>query len=134
MDITCCDRCGKKVSGTRHQRINTNYVAPNGNMSLGGDYSIDTAARFDLCVECWEEFKKFMKVEKVRKNEKCDCYCEEKTPKLVNILLGMPKMIDVTVCKCNGTRERDECSCGGDRTKCDFYPEVRKKAKRNKNG
>lgn len=29
---------------------------------------------------------------------------------------------------CNGTRERDECSCGGDKTKCDFYPEVREKA------
>lgn len=28
---------------------------------------------------------------------------------------------------CNGTRERDECSCGGDRAKCDFYPEVRAK-------
>lgn len=30
--------------------------------------------------------------------------------------------------ECWGTRERDECSCGGDRTKCDFYPEVREKA------
>lgn len=30
--------------------------------------------------------------------------------------------------ECWGTRERDECSCGGDRTKCDFYPDVREKA------
>lgn len=30
--------------------------------------------------------------------------------------------------ECWGTRERDECSCGGDRTKCDFYPKVREKA------
>ena len=30
--------------------------------------------------------------------------------------------------ECWGTKERDECSCGGDRTKCDFYPEVREKA------
>lgn len=29
---------------------------------------------------------------------------------------------------CTGTREQDPCSCGGDRTKCDFYPEVRAKA------
>jgi hypothetical protein len=29
---------------------------------------------------------------------------------------------------CNGTKERDECSCGGDRLKCSFYPEVRLKA------
>jgi hypothetical protein len=30
--------------------------------------------------------------------------------------------------ECWGTRERDECSCGGDKTKCDFYPDVREKA------
>ena len=30
--------------------------------------------------------------------------------------------------RCFGTRERDECTCGGDRSKCDFYPEVREKA------
>lgn len=29
---------------------------------------------------------------------------------------------------CNGTRERDECTCGGDPAKCDFYPENREKA------
>ena len=27
--------------------------------------------------------------------------------------------------ECWGTRERDLCSCGGDETKCDFYPEKR---------
>lgn len=27
--------------------------------------------------------------------------------------------------RCWGTREKDECSCGGDRARCDFYPEVR---------
>ena len=30
--------------------------------------------------------------------------------------------------RCTGTKEIDICSCGGDRTKCDFYPNVRKKA------
>ena len=29
---------------------------------------------------------------------------------------------------CYGTKEEEECTCGGDRTKCDFYPEIRKKA------
>ena len=29
---------------------------------------------------------------------------------------------------CNGTKEREECSCSGNKTKCDFYPEVRDKA------
>lgn len=30
--------------------------------------------------------------------------------------------------RCWGTRECDPCSCGGDETKCDFYPEKRSKA------
>lgn len=31
---------------------------------------------------------------------------------------------------CNGTRERDKCSCKGNKLECDFYPEVREKAKK----
>lgn len=27
---------------------------------------------------------------------------------------------------CWGTKEKDPCSCGGDRTLCDYYPESRK--------
>lgn len=27
--------------------------------------------------------------------------------------------------RCNGTKERDECTCGGDQSKCDFYPKKR---------
>lgn len=34
----------------------------------------------------------------------------------------------VTISKCNGTKERDECDCGGDPLKCSFYPEERKQA------
>ena len=41
---------------------------------------------------------------------------------------GQPIAHDVEVGVCWGTKETDECSCGGDRTKCDFYPEVREKA------
>lgn len=37
---------------------------------------------------------------------------------------------DVEVGECLGTRERDRCSCDGDKTKCDFYPEVRLKAQK----
>lgn len=32
---------------------------------------------------------------------------------------------------CYGTRECEECSCGGNREKCDFYPEYRKKSVTN---
>lgn len=31
----------------------------------------------------------------------------------------------VDVGYCNGTMECDECCCGGDSKKCDFYPEKR---------
>ena len=30
---------------------------------------------------------------------------------------------------CNGTKERDECYCNGDESKCNFYPEKRKENK-----
>jgi hypothetical protein len=30
--------------------------------------------------------------------------------------------------RCFGTKEQDPCRCGGDRTKCDFYPEIREEA------
>ena len=57
--------------------------------------------------------------------EKCYCYDEEKR---LACRTPMMEPIYKTVTRCNGTRERDECSCGGDETKCDFYPEVREKA------
>lgn len=34
--------------------------------------------------------------------------------------------------RCVGTREVDSCFCGGDESKCDFYPEVREKSKNAK--
>ena len=32
--------------------------------------------------------------------------------------------------RCLGTKEVDRCNCGGDESKCDFYPEKRKKAEK----
>lgn len=29
------------------------------------------------------------------------------------------------ISRCDGTKERDICSCGGDKSKCDFYENVR---------
>lgn len=55
---------------------------------------------------------------------KCDYYNEQ--TKIMG-WLGPDEVIRKTVYVCNGTREQDVCSCGGDRTKCDFYPEVRQK-------
>ena len=36
--------------------------------------------------------------------------------------------------RCFGTKELDACDCGGDETKCDFYPERRHKALEEQRG
>ena len=33
---------------------------------------------------------------------------------------------------CYGTKECEECSCGGDKSKCDFYDYIRKQADQEK--
>lgn len=38
---------------------------------------------------------------------------------------GMCTCYDVRTLRCNGTRECDTCSCGGNEAFCDFYPEKR---------
>ena len=58
--------------------------------------------------------------------KKCECYIEDR--QLVDYTPLM-KPLYKTVPVCFGTKELDRCSCGGDKTKCDFYPEVREKAK-----
>lgn len=55
---------------------------------------------------------------------KCECYEEREVIDYYSLnsdrrLTGI----------CNGTKERDECSCKGNREKCDFYSDVRKKAR-----
>ena len=35
--------------------------------------------------------------------------------------------------RCLGTKEVETCSCGGDESKCDFYPEKRKVAEKKMN-
>ena len=47
----------------------------------------------------------------------CSCYHDEKN------FLGKRGV-------CWGTKEREACSCGGDASKCDFYPEKRKLKKK----
>lgn len=58
--------------------------------------------------------------------DKCECWYSAQR------ILGW-WCSDVPIVKdyyqCYGTREREECHCGGDKSKCDFYPEVREKAK-----
>lgn len=62
--------------------------------------------------------------------KKCDCYVEDRQ---LSDYTPLMKPIYKTVSLCFGTKERDRCSCGGDRTKCDFYPEVKEKAIQEEN-
>lgn len=69
----------------------------------------------------------------------CECYrITEETRYLTDFEQGIRfattgKRITkekVKVAHCWGTKECEECKCGGDRSKCDFYPEVRKEAEK----
>jgi hypothetical protein len=60
-----------------------------------------------------------MEIEALREEQKVECSCfREQYGKTV----------------CYGTKEIDPCSCNGDKSKCDFYPEVREKANPMTNG
>lgn len=59
--------------------------------------------------------------------KKCDCY---RTKDRIIGWLGPDEVIKKEIHVCDGTKEQDECTCGGDRTKCDFYPEIREKAQK----
>ena len=54
--------------------------------------------------------------------EKCSCWEERHI--LVKDCGAYCIHRDVQIC--NGTKEREECSCNGDESKCNFYPEKRK--------
>ena len=63
--------------------------------------------------------------------KKCDSYhLQPKTKYAYHPLSGRPIAYDIEVGVCWGTKECDECDCGGNETKCDFYPHVREKAKK----
>ncbi len=57
----------------------------------------------------------------------CNCYEEGKrSVPVYNIFNGsVYKYREQKYAVCNGTKERDECDCGGDRSKCNFYETVR---------
>lgn len=59
---------------------------------------------------------------------KCECYKWGERFECRYSEDGRPYGTMVGYNYCSGTKECDACSCSGDRTKCDFYPEVREKA------
>ena len=62
--------------------------------------------------------------------KKCDSYhLQPKTKYTYHPLTGTPIAHDIKVGVCWGTKECDECGCGGDMTRCDFYSDVRKRGR-----
>lgn len=60
--------------------------------------------------------------------KKCDCYHTQIEQRYTHHITAIPVQYEMEVGVCWGTKERDRCSCNGDRIKCDFYSEVREKA------
>ena len=56
---------------------------------------------------------------------KCKCYRVIERLRRVDFL-GQSFYENVGVCR--GTKEMEECSCGGDEHECNFYPEIRERA------
>ena len=59
---------------------------------------------------------------------KCSCW-EEKYQIIGWHNAQTPMFSKKPIQRCNGTKEREECTCDGDITKCTFYPEKRKEKK-----
>lgn len=64
---------------------------------------------------------------------KCDCYRIESEQHHFIDENGVPVYEDINVARCWGTREKDVCSCGGDKSKCNFYESVRAEADEEEN-
>lgn len=62
-------------------------------------------------------------------NNMCKCFRAER--KITGWLSGN-EPITTLVGRCNGTKEREECNCQGNESKCDFYEYVRKRAEEEK--
>ena len=50
--------------------------------------------------------------------KECDCYRR------------YPDILGETIGRCLGTKDIETCDCGGDESKCDFYPEKRKRSRK----
>lgn len=58
----------------------------------------------------------------------CDCYRVKSEQHCFVDENGVPVYEYVNTPRCWGTKEKDVCDCGGDKSKCNFYKRVRTKA------
>lgn len=64
---------------------------------------------------------------------RCDFYRLEPERDITLWTNGVPVYEHINVPRCWGTKEKDICDCGGDRSKCSFYESVRAAAAAEKN-
>lgn len=64
---------------------------------------------------------------------KCDCYRVESEIHCFVDENDVPIYESINVPRCLGTKEKDVCDCGGDKSKCNFYERVRAEAAEEKN-
>lgn len=62
--------------------------------------------------------------------DKCTCYRTVK--KLKGWINGYTPIYGEPYGICMGTKETDQCSCNGDRLKCDFYDYIRERAEKER--
>ena len=80
---------------------------------------------YDLCESCQYSLKEWaaagvnawLENKKKESENKCHCY-----------------HVEWGKARCWGTKEKDECDCGGDRRKCTHYPENREGPDDKRNG
>ena len=70
---------------------------------------------YNYCPNCGAEMSKVPYI--------CECYRESVEFYYKNDYRKSQRVVG----RCMGTKEREECSCGGDENMCDFYPEKRGK-------
>ena len=85
------------------------------------------AAAWNIVCAMWTEEKRpEMQDIPTRPNCSATHILTEEQPKPENTTCG--NWLDGNPPRCVGTKEIEQCECGGNRSKCDFYPHVRKVA------
>lgn len=85
--------------------------------NLNLDIIIELANKHSFSIECGDMFA-----------EVCSCYDNRLDKRITHYdyLTGRPIYEEVVIHRCTGTKEQEECYCGGDKRCCTFYPEYRK--------
>ena len=90
-------------------------------MNKCGSYESGYCRGDDRICHCRGDYEKCVFTQS-KEEPKCSCYRERTYFDFESEYKTQPI--------CLGTKEQDECTCGGDPAKCDFYPEKREAAKK----